>query len=59
MHVLREEEVCEVFWELSEIQAVITKLVIEEAAGRKSTCCHFQSSLSLHLALHRDIKAKY
>ena len=39
--------------------AVTTKLVTEEAAGRKSTCCHFQSSLSLHLALHRDIKAKY
>ena len=59
MHVLREEEVCEVFWEWSELQAVTTKLLTEETTGRKSTCCRFQSCLSLRLALHRDIKAKY
>lgn len=29
MHVLREEEVCEVFWESSELQAVTTKLLTE------------------------------
>ena len=30
MHVRREEEVCEVFWEWSELQAVTTKLLTEE-----------------------------
>ena len=58
MHVRREEEVCEVFWEWSELQAVTTKLLTEETTGRKNTC-RFQSCLFLHPALHRDIKAKY
>ena len=58
-HVLKGEEACEVSWEWSERQAITTKLFLGEAVGKKSTCCHSQSSLSLHPALHRDIKAKH